>query len=519
MRDDTGAPPVIPAVGSRLGTTPADTGGLATPLAPDHHAPAAPCWRRAPRHDRLCAAHLAPGWSTTHVPSLTDTGAPPTRHRWPCHPTGTGSPRPRAPAAAAPRHERLCAAHLAPGSDRPSDEPPCPPEQDRPCAASWAPAPHVPVAPAATAPGAERLRAAHLAPGSDRPSDEPPCPPEQDRPCAASRAPAPHVPVAPAATAPGAERLRAAHLAPGSDRPSDEPPCPPEQDRPCAASRAPAPHVPVAPAAAAPGAERLRAAHLAPGPVQAPDQPRAVQAATSASDGPHVTPPVPPAPDCSRRDAAGPGPRPTSVTDTPASDLYAPAFTAQERQLLTHTDHDSPLAAEVRLLRVLMLRLTTTPRRRRRRAGAAFQRRRRYARQTALHAICRVMDTLQRLLKTQHALASSESTELTQFLDDIAAQIADQPPPTDPPAFTPLSDHRPPRPRPVAAPPTHRSRHRLAIAPPAFTPRAPPTEPTPPPEYDRPSKYPHALLPPEPLDPPRPLLHTSSLLSLLDYDP
>ena len=385
MRDDTGALTLAP-VGSRLGMTPADTGGLATPLAPDHHAPAAP-------------------------------------------------------AAAAPRHDRLCAAPLAPGPDRPSDEPPCPPEQDRPCAASRAPVPHVPAAPAAAAPGAERLCAAPLVPGSDQPSAGPSRPPEQDRP-------------------------------------------------------------------------------------------RAVQAAASASAGPHVTPPVPPAPDCSRRAAAGPGPRPTSVTDTPASDLYAPAFTAQERQLLTHTDHDSPLAAEVRLLRVLILRLVTTPRRRRRRAGAAFQRRRRYARQRVLNAVCRAMDTLQRTLKTQHALASSDSTELTQFLDDIAANMeADQPPPTDPPAFTPLDPHTYPPTEPPTDPPTftpldpptdlpsdHSPPTDPPIAPPAFTPRAPPT-PTPPPEYGRPSKYPHVLLSPEPLDPPRPLLHTRSLRSLLDYDP
>ena len=131
MRDDAGAPPVTP-VGSRLGITPASTGGLATPPAPDHHVPAAR-------------------------------------------------------SAAAPRADRLCAAHLAPGPDRPSDEPPRPPEQDRPSAASWAPDQHVPAAPTATAPGVDRLRAAHLAPGPDRPSDEPPRPPEQDRPSAPPR--------------------------------------------------------------------------------------------------------------------------------------------------------------------------------------------------------------------------------------------------------------------------------------------------------------------------------------------
>ena len=121
MRDDAGAPPVTP-VGSRLGITPASTGGLATPPAPDHHVPAAR-------------------------------------------------------SAAAPRADRLCAAHLAPGPDRPFDEPPRPPEQGRPCAASWAPDQHVPVAPTAPAPGVDRLRAAHLAPGPDRPFDEPPRPP------------------------------------------------------------------------------------------------------------------------------------------------------------------------------------------------------------------------------------------------------------------------------------------------------------------------------------------------------
>ena len=137
------------------------------------------------------------------------------------------------------------------------------------------------------------------------------------------------------------------------------------------------------------------------GPAPQQDRPRAVQDPVLASPDSHVTPPAPPAPDCSRRDATGTDPRPTSITDTPAPDLYSPAFTAQEVQLLAHTDHGPPLAAEVRLLQVLILRLVTTPRRRRRRAGAAFQRRRRTARQNALHAVCRAMDVLQRMLKTQ----------------------------------------------------------------------------------------------------------------------
>ena len=136
--------------------------------------------------------------------------------------------------------------------------------------------------------------------------------------------------------------------------PFDEPPRPPEQDRPRAASWAPDQHVPAALTAAAPGVDRLGAAHLAPGPAPQQDRPRAGQAPALASPDSHVTPPAPPAPDCSRRDATGTDPRPTSITDTPAPDLYAPAFTAQERQQLAHADHDSPLAAEVRLLRVLM---------------------------------------------------------------------------------------------------------------------------------------------------------------------
>ncbi len=434
MRDDTGTPPVIP-VGSRLGITPANTGGLAT--------------------------------------------------------------------------------HLAPGPDRPSDEPPCPPEQDRPCAAAWAPDQHVPVAATATAPGVDRLRAAHLAPGSDRPSDEPPCPPEQDRPRAASWAPDQHVPVAATATAPGVDRLCAAHLAPGSDRPSDEPPCPPEQDRPCA--------------------------------VQAP----ALAAASAAAD-PHVTPPAPPAPDCSRRDAADTGSRPTSITDTLASDLYTPAFTAQEVQQLADTADSPPLAAEIRLHQVFILRLLTTPRRRRRRrAGAAFQRRRRYARQRALHttlaAICRSLDVLQRLLKTQAALAPSKSTEAMQFLDEIAANMAaESSPPTDPPieppAYPPvdlppdpLTDPSPP-PDPSSPPDPPPS---MPLDPPTAPPidPSPPTDPStpppppeddldpkyplviiPPPEDDYDSKYSHVMVPPAPLDdPPRTSLY--ALRSSLLYDP
>ena len=356
MRDDTGAPPVIP-VGSRLGTTPASTGGLATPLAPDHHVSAA-----------RSAAVLC--------------------------------------------HDRLCAAHQAPGSDRPSDEPPCSPEQDRPRAASWAP---------------------------------------------------------------------------------DQ-------------------HVPVTPTVAAPGVDRLCATHLAPGPAPRQDRPRAGQAPALATPDSRVTPPAPPAPDCSRRDAPGTEPRPTSITDTPAPDLYTPAFTAQERQLLAHAENDPPLAAEIRLLRVLMLRLLTTPRRRRRRAGAAFQRRRRYARQKALPAVCRALDRLQRLLQTQHALAPSASTELMQLLDAAAAHMAaEQSAPADPPAA----------PSAPADPPAE---------PPTYAPFGPPTDPplepspdvppaTPPPQDDRPSKYPHAMIPPEPLDPPRSLLLTRSLLYPHEYDP
>ena len=226
----------------------------------------------------------------------------------------------------------------------------------------------------------------------------------------------------------------------------------------------------------------------------------------------HVTPPAPPAPDCSRRDAPGTEPRPTSITDTLAPDLYSPAFSAQERKLLALTDDEPPLAAEIRLLRVLILRLLTTPRRRRRRAGAAFQRRRRYARQNALHAVCRALDQLQRLLKTQHDLAPSDSTELMQFIDEIAANMAaEQSSPTDPPtAPSALAD--PPIEPPAYAP----------LDPPPYPPIEPPTDvppATPPPQYDRPSKYPHVLIPPLPSDPPRTTLLTRSLLYPHEYDP
>ena len=349
-------------------------------------------------------------------------------------------------------------------------------------------------------------------------------------------APDHHVPAARSAAAPRADRLCAAHLAPGPDRPFDEPPRPPEQDRPRAASWAPDQHVPAAPTAPAPGVDRLCAAHLAPGPAPQQDRPRAVQDPALAFPDSHVTPPAPPAPDCSRRDAPGTDPRPTSITDTPAPDLYSPAFTAQEVQLLAHTDHGPPLAAEVRLLRVLILRLITTPRRRRRRAGAAFQRRRRYARQNALYAVCRAMDVLQRMLKTQLALAPSDSTELMQLLDEAAAHMAaDQPPPSDlpanpsapadPPMEPPAYAPRDPRPYPPIEPPTTPPPGDLSTAAPLSSPSTHPDNPTdlppatPPPQYDRPPKYPHALLPPPPSDPPRTLLHPRSLLSPQEYDP
>ena len=46
--------------------------------------------------------------------------------------------------------------------------------------------------------------------------------------------------------------------------------------------------------------------------------------------------------------------------------------------------------------------------------------------------ICHAVDVLQRLLKTQHALAADSPSELYQLLDEAAKYMEDPPLPADP---------------------------------------------------------------------------------------
>ncbi len=159
MHDESGAH-VAPG-GSRLGSMPADSGGVATPpRAPGPDVPLAPT-ARAPGQDCLSAAPRAPGHA--HTP-----GAP----------------------ASAPEHGRLSAAWRAPGHERPLAAPRTVDYHWSGTRHRWVPAPgRFPTA--LRAAGHGRLSAALLP------------------------APGPDVPLAVTAGAPGQDRLRAA-LAPAS---------------------------------------------------------------------------------------------------------------------------------------------------------------------------------------------------------------------------------------------------------------------------------------------------------------
>ncbi len=143
-----------------------------------------------------------------------------------------------------------------------------------------------------------------------------------------------------------------------------------------------------------------------------------------------------------------------SQTDQePTHDLYGRTYTAEEVQQLTQTDQEPVLAAEVRLLQLLIRRVVApgqppARRQRHRRRGAAVRRRQRHTQLDTLTAVGRALDVLRRLLRDRQALAPEEENALFQLLDEAAQYMDDPPPPaahdeqgalpSDMPTFKPL---------------------------------------------------------------------------------
>ncbi len=208
--------------------------------------------------------------------------------------------------------------------------------------------------------------------------------------------------------------------APGQERPPGAPSGVPRPDRPRATPQAPDQDVPWAMPAQAPGSDRSSA----------------LFATAAAPDSPHVLHPAP-GPDSSHRGPAT-GPPPTSVTHptTLAHDLYGRTYTAEEVQQLTQADDAPLLAAEVRLLQVLIQRVVapgypSARRQHHRRRGAAVRRRQRAKRLDTLATVGRALDVLRRLLKDRQALAPESESALFQLLDEAAKYMDDPPPPAD----------------------------------------------------------------------------------------
>ena len=227
--------------------------------------------------------------------------------------------------------------------------------------------------------------------------------------------------------APSHERPPAAQRAAGHDRLS-------------AALEAPGHDVPLATTARAPGHDCLSAAHLAPGHERPPaaqssasghDRPCATLTTAAAPDRSHVSPPLAPGHDRSRRVPVAAGSPPASVTHSATLEetLYDRLFTADEVQALMQAATAPALDAEIRVLqvlirRVLALGLDPAPPPGRRRGGAG----RRWQRTVLLQqiaAVGRAADVLQRLLKTQQALAKDSPSPLFELLDEAAKYMDD----------------------------------------------------------------------------------------------
>ncbi len=115
--------------------------------------------------------------------------------------------------------------------------------------------------------------------------------------------------------------------------------------------------------------------------------------------------------------------------------MYDRMFTAAELQALAPTSDTPVLAAEVRLLQMLIYRLLAwgpaLARPRNRRRGAAVRRRPRTVLLQQIAAIGRACDVLQRLLKTQRALGPDAASELDQLFEEVEKYIKDPPHPDD----------------------------------------------------------------------------------------
>ncbi len=115
--------------------------------------------------------------------------------------------------------------------------------------------------------------------------------------------------------------------------------------------------------------------------------------------------------------------------------MYDRLFTAAEMQALEPADTAPVLEAEVHLLQVLIRRVLalgpTLSRPPNRRRGAAVRRRQGAVLFRQIAAICHAADVLQRLLKTQQALAADSPSELYQLLDEAAKYMDDPPLPAD----------------------------------------------------------------------------------------
>ena len=113
--------------------------------------------------------------------------------------------------------------------------------------------------------------------------------------------------------------------------------------------------------------------------------------------------------------------------------MYNRLFTAAEMQALVPAATAPILDAEVRLLQVLISRLLALgpalARPRNRRRGAAVRRRQRTLLLQQIAAIGHAVDVLQRLLKTQQALAPDAATELDQLFEEAAKYMDDPPHP------------------------------------------------------------------------------------------
>ena len=252
------------------------------------------------------------------------------------------------------------------------------------------------------------------APGHDRPLTALRAA-RHDRPCATPRAPGADVPPTTTAGAPGPHRPSAAPRAPGHGRPRAASSDAARHDRPCATLRAPGHDVPLASAARVPG-------HGRPGAGLAP---------AAAPDRSPVSLPPAAGHDRSRRDLVAAGSPSASVTHFAPQEetVYDRSFTAAEMQALTPAATTPVLEAEIRLLQVLMYRLLALgpalARPRNRRRGAAVRRRQGTVLLQQIAAICHAADVLQRLLKTQQALAKDSPSELDQLLDEAAKYMDD----------------------------------------------------------------------------------------------